>query len=61
MKTPDGQVNTGLRKLGAILGDQVQTGCNSVTNPGTLLGRKSLVMPNTTVPSGYHAGSSLIK
>jgi bifunctional N-acetylglucosamine-1-phosphate-uridyltransferase/glucosamine-1-phosphate-acetyltransferase GlmU-like protein len=59
--TPESLVKTGLRKLGAILGDHVQTGCNSVTNPGTLLGKKSMVMPNTTVRSGYHADSSLIR
>jgi len=58
---PGSMVKTGLRKLGAILGDHVQTGCNSVTNPGTLLGRKSMVIPNTTVPSGYHPDSSLIR
>jgi hypothetical protein len=39
----------------------VQTGCNSVTNPGTLIGKKSMVIPNTTVPSGYHVNSSLIR
>lgn len=61
ISTPGGQVKTGLRKLGAILGDCVQTGCNSVTNPGTLLGRKSMVIPNITVPSGYHPDSSLIR
>jgi len=59
--TPDSMVKTDLRKLGAILGDHVQTGCNSVTNPGTLLGKKSMVIPNTTVPSGYHPDSSLIR
>jgi NDP-sugar pyrophosphorylase family protein len=61
IKTPNGTVSSTLRKLGAILGDQVQTGCNSVTNPGTLLGRKSLVVANCTVPSGYHEENSLIK
>jgi len=59
--TPKSLVKTGLRKLGAILGDHVQTGCNSVTNPGTLLGKKCMVMPNTTVRSGHHADSSLIR
>ncbi|KPK26944.1 MAG: bifunctional GlmU protein [Desulfobacterales bacterium SG8_35_2] len=59
--TPDTTVKTGLHKLGAILGDHVQTGCNSVTNPGTLLGKKSMVIPNTTVLSGYHPDSSLIR
>ena len=61
VKTTEGALDTGLRKMGAILGDLAQTGCNSVTNPGTVLGRKSLVMPNCTVPSGYHADSSLIR
>jgi NDP-sugar pyrophosphorylase family protein len=61
VKTDSGQVNTGLRKLGAILGDNVQTGCNTVTNPGTLLGRKSMVLPNVTVPSGYHGDNSLVR
>jgi NDP-sugar pyrophosphorylase family protein len=55
VRTKEGLVSTGLRKFGAILGDHVQTGCNSVTNPGALLGKKS------TAPSGYHADSSLIR
>jgi len=61
VSTPDRLIKTGLRKLGAILGDLVQTGCNTVTNPGTLLGKRSMVIPNTTVPSGYHPDSSLIR
>ncbi|MDA3785801.1 MAG: hypothetical protein PF568_02730 [Deltaproteobacteria bacterium] len=61
VKTPDGFLDSGLRKLGAILGDHVQTGCNSVTNPGTLLGPRSLVLPNTTVPSGLHKACSIIR
>lgn len=59
--TPTGPVATGLRKLGAILGDRVQTGCNSVTNPGTLLGKKAILMPNTTAPSGLHGAGTLIR
>jgi bifunctional N-acetylglucosamine-1-phosphate-uridyltransferase/glucosamine-1-phosphate-acetyltransferase GlmU-like protein len=61
VKTPQGPIKTGLRKLGAILGDQVQTGCNSVANPGTILGKKSFVMPNTTVASGLHPNNTLVK
>ena len=61
VRTAHGTISTGLRKLGAILGDQTQTGCNSVTNPGALLGPKSMVMPNTTVGSGYHEKGSLIR
>lgn len=37
--------NSGLRKLGAIVGDCAEVGCNAVLNPGTILGRRSLVMP----------------
>jgi NDP-sugar pyrophosphorylase family protein len=43
----DGQpIDTGLRKFGALLGDFAEAGCNSVLNPGTILGRRSLVYPN---------------
>ena len=61
VKTADGSISTGLKKLGAILGDKTQTGCNSVTNPGTVLGKKSIIMPNTTAPSGLHKERSLIR
>lgn len=40
-----GAIPTGLRKFGAIIGDDSQTGCNSVTNPGTLLGKKVFIYP----------------
>lgn len=36
-------ISTGLRKLGAILGDHVELGCNSVTAPGTVIGKRSIV------------------
>lgn len=61
VRTPDGTVRTGLKKLGAIFGDGAQSGCNSVTNPGTLLGKRSILLPNTTAPSGYHPPRSVIK
>lgn len=54
-------IDSGLRKFGAILGDCTQTGCNSVTNPGTLLGPGSILMANATSPSGFHKASSVIK
>lgn len=38
---------TGLRKFGAILGDQAEVGCNAVLQPGAVLGRRALVMPLT--------------
>ncbi len=54
-------LDTKLRKLGAILGDRVQTGCNSVTNPGVLLGPESLVTPTCSVYPGYYPRHSVIK
>lgn len=45
VRLPDGVVGTGLRKFGAVLGDEAEVGCNAVLNPGTLLGRRALVMP----------------
>lgn len=58
----DGTIyNTGLTKLGAIIGDDVQTGCNSVTSPGALVGMRTLVYPNVTVAKGLHRGDSIIK
>jgi UDP-N-acetylglucosamine diphosphorylase / glucose-1-phosphate thymidylyltransferase / UDP-N-acetylgalactosamine diphosphorylase / glucosamine-1-phosphate N-acetyltransferase / galactosamine-1-phosphate N-acetyltransferase len=57
----DGQwVDTGMRKLGAIFGDQVQAGCNTVTNPGTLLGKRSIVYALSS-PRGYYPPDSVIK
>lgn len=45
VRLPHETVRTGLRKFGAILGDQAEVGCNAVLNPGTLLGPRALVMP----------------
>ena len=53
--------DTGRRKFGAILGDRSQTGCNSVTNPGTIFGKKTILMPNTTSPPGFHSDKKRIK
>lgn len=56
---------TGLRKFGAILGDQAEIGCNVVLNPGSVLGRRSLVAPALAfggcLPAGTiaHAGPAL--
>lgn len=43
----EGAFETGLKKFGAIVGDGVEVGCNAMLQPGTLLGRRSLVMPLT--------------
>lgn len=42
-------IETGLRKMGAMLGDGVEVGCNSTLNPGTVIGRGSRVYPNSCV------------
>jgi NDP-sugar pyrophosphorylase family protein len=39
--------DTGLRKFGALLGDNTDVGCNAVLNPGSIIGRSSVVYPNT--------------
>ncbi|MDR1010670.1 MAG: UDP-N-acetylglucosamine diphosphorylase [Opitutaceae bacterium] len=45
VRTPDGIVDTDLRKLGALLGDAAEAGCNAVLQPGVILGKRALVMP----------------
>ncbi len=45
----EARIETGLRKMGAILGDWVEVGCNSVLNPGTVIGRRSRVYPLSCV------------
>ena len=58
----DGDIyDTGLAKLGAILGDNTQTGCNAVLNPGTIIGQGSLVYANLSLRKGYYPASSIIK
>jgi bifunctional N-acetylglucosamine-1-phosphate-uridyltransferase/glucosamine-1-phosphate-acetyltransferase GlmU-like protein len=52
--------NTKRRKLGAILGDGTETGCNSVTSPGTLMGPSSIVYAGVSVPGGYYPGRSIV-
>ena len=43
------RIETGRKKFGAILGDNVEVGCNSVLNPGTILGRRASVYPTSCV------------
>ena len=49
VRTAEGKIETGLRKFGAMLGDYVEVGCNSVLNPGTVIGRHSTVYPLSSV------------
>lgn len=56
----DGDVETGLKKVGAILGDGVEVGCGSVLNPGTVIGRNSNIYPLSSV-RGCVAPNSIYK
>jgi acetyltransferase-like isoleucine patch superfamily enzyme len=53
--------DTGRRKLGAILGDRTETGCNSVTAPGTMMGPGSIVYAGVSVPGGYYPENSRVR
>lgn len=52
--------DTKLRKFGAVIGDYSETGCNSVLNPGSILGKYVLVYPNAVV-RGYIPDKSIVK
>mgnify|MGYP000722671672 CR=1 FL=1 len=52
----DTTVETGLKKMGAMLGDCVEVGCNSVLNPGTVIGKNSNVYPTSMVRGVVPAG-----
>jgi acetyltransferase-like isoleucine patch superfamily enzyme len=59
--THDGQkLDTGLRKFGALVGDGVEIGCNAVLNPGSVIGRNSVVYPLTNW-RGVLAANSIAK
>lgn len=51
------RIETGLKKFGAMLGDNVEVGCNSVLNPGTVIGRKSNIYPTSSVRGVIPANS----
>lgn len=53
-------IATGLRKFGAIIGDHAEIGCNSVLNPGTVIGRRSLIYPLTSF-GGVLPADSILK
>ena len=54
------KIETGLKKMGAMLGDQVEIGCNSVLNPGTVIGQGAHVYPLSMV-RGYVPKDSIYK
>jgi len=55
--TPEGRIETGLKKFGAMLGDGVEVGCGSVLNPGTVVGRNSTIYPLSMVRGVVPEGS----
>jgi NDP-sugar pyrophosphorylase family protein len=61
IKKGDQVIEVDRRKFGAILGDGVQTGCNSVTSPGTVMAPGCLVVPNMTVAPGYYSRRSVVR
>ena len=68
VKSENEAIETGLKKFGAMLGDNVEVGCGSVLNPGTVIGPNSNIYPLSSVrgivPAGSiykHAGEVVIK
>lgn len=57
VKAPEGKIDTGLKKIGAFLGDYVEIGCGSVLNPGTIIGRNTNVYPLSSVRGVVSANS----
>ena len=57
VKTPGGPLETGFKKFGAMLGDEVEVGCGSVLNPGTVVGRSTNIYPLSMVREYVPANS----
>ena len=60
IKVGSGYIDTGFRKLGAILGDNVEIGCGAVLSPGTVVGKNTSVYP-LTMTRGYYPENSIVK
>ena len=57
VKSPEGNIETGMKKFGAMLGDEVEVGCGSVLNPGTVVGKNTNIYPLSSVRGVVPAGS----
>ncbi len=57
IKSGNEHIETGIKKIGAMLGDNVEVGCNSVLNPGTIIGRCSNIYPTSCVRGVVPANS----
>ena len=53
-------LETGMEKLGAVVGDHAEIGCNAVLCPGTLVGKDTWVYPNLIVPKGYYPPNTVL-
>lgn len=60
VNTDDKKIETGLKKFGAMLGDNVEIGCNSVLNPGTIIGKNTNIYPLSCV-RGFVPAESIYK
>lgn len=60
VKTPEGGIGTGMKKFGAMLGDEVEVGCGTVLNPGSVVGSHSNIYPLSSV-RGFVPGHSIYK
>ena len=60
LKTPEGSIETGMKKFGAMLGDEVEVGCGTVLNPGSVVGKKSNIYPLSSV-RGFVPAESIYK
>ena len=60
VKDEEEQIETGLKKFGAMIGDYVEVGCNSVLNPGTVIGRNTNIYPLSSV-RGVIPSNSIFK
>ena len=56
-KMGDSRINTGLRKMGALIGDGSKLGCNVVTNPGAIICPNSSIAPNETISGWFDSRS----
>ena len=57
LKTPNGNIETGIKKFGAMLGDEVEVGCGTVLNPGSVVGKHTNIYPLSSVRGYVPAGS----
>ena len=57
VKTPEGNIETGIKKFGAMLGDEVEVGCGTVLNPGSVVGSHTNIYPLSSVRGFVPAGS----